>query len=49
LLGKSLLKHFFEGKIEGRIEVTGRRGRRLRSYSMTLKDRIVEISRGRNR
>jgi hypothetical protein len=32
-----LLKHVIEGKIEGRIEVTGRRGRRLGSYCMTLK------------
>jgi hypothetical protein len=28
LCGKSLLKHVIEGKIEGRIEVVGRRGRR---------------------
>jgi hypothetical protein len=32
-----LLKHVIEGKIEGRTEVTGRRGRRLSSYCMTLK------------
>jgi hypothetical protein len=28
LRGYCLLKHIIEGKIEGRIEVTGRRGRR---------------------
>jgi hypothetical protein len=32
-----LLKHVIEGKIEGRIEVTGRRGSSLSSYCMTLK------------
>jgi len=32
-----LLKHVTEGKIEGRIEVTGRRGRRLSIYYVTLK------------
>jgi hypothetical protein len=31
-----LLKHVIEGKIEGRIEGTGRRGRRLGSYCMAL-------------
>jgi hypothetical protein len=35
LLGNSLLKHVFEGSIGGRIEVAGRRERRLRSYCMT--------------
>jgi hypothetical protein len=34
-----LLKHVIEGKIEGRIEGTGRRGRRLCSYWMTLMKR----------
>jgi len=38
LLQITLLKHAFEGKIE-RIEVAGRRGRRLRSYCMTLTKR----------
>jgi len=33
----SLLKLVIEGKIEGRIEVTRRRGKRLSSYCMTLK------------
>jgi hypothetical protein len=28
LRGNCLIKHFIEGKIEGRIKVTGRRGRR---------------------
>ena len=32
-----ILKHVTEGKIEGMIEVTGRLGRRLSSYCMTLK------------
>jgi len=31
-----LLKHIIGGKIEGRVEVTERRGRRLSSYLMTL-------------
>jgi hypothetical protein len=31
-----LLKHVFEGKIEGSIEVTGGRGRRRKQYWMTL-------------
>jgi hypothetical protein len=39
LLKNSLLKHAFEGKIERRMEVAGRRGRRLRSYCMTLTKR----------
>jgi hypothetical protein len=34
-----LLKHFIEGKIEGRIEVTRRPGRRLSSYWVALKKR----------
>jgi hypothetical protein len=33
-----LLKHVFEGKIEGRIEVTGRRGRRLKQLLNDLKE-----------
>jgi hypothetical protein len=32
----SLLRNVIEGKIEGGIEVTGRRERRLSSYCMTL-------------
>jgi hypothetical protein len=33
-----LLKHVIEGKLEGRIEVTGRRGRRTQScYVMSFK------------
>jgi hypothetical protein len=39
LLGNSLLKHFSEGNIAGRIEVAGKRGRRLSSYCMTLTKR----------
>ena len=32
-----LLQRFIDGKIKGRIEVTGRRGRRRRNYWMTLR------------
>ena len=39
LLGNSLLKHVFEGNRVGKIEVAGRRGRRLRSYFVTLTKR----------
>jgi hypothetical protein len=35
-----LLKHVIEGKLEVRIEMTGRRGRRLSSYWMTLRKRV---------
>ena len=34
-----LLKHVTEGKLEGKLVVTGRRGRGLSSYWMTLKKR----------
>jgi hypothetical protein len=34
-----LLKHVIERKIEGRIEVTGRRGRDVSNYWMTLRKR----------
>jgi len=34
-----LLKHVIEGKIEGRIEVTGRRGRRLEQLLDYLEER----------
>jgi hypothetical protein len=34
LRSNNLLKHVIEGKIEGRIEMTGRRG----SYWMTLRE-----------
>jgi len=37
-----LLKHVTVGKIEGRIYVTGRRGRRLSSYWMPLRKRKEE-------
>ena len=33
-----LLKHFIEGKIEGRLEVTGRRGIRLKQLLVDVKD-----------
>jgi hypothetical protein len=38
ILGRNcLLKHVIEGKIEGRIGVTGKRGRRISSYGMSLR------------
>jgi hypothetical protein len=37
LSGNCLLKHVIEGKIEGRIEVKGRRERRCKQYWMMLK------------
>jgi len=48
VLGKNcLLKHVIKGKIEGRIEATERRGKKVSSYWMTLKKyRILEIERG---
>ena len=36
---KCLLKHFIEEKIEGRIEVTGRRGRRRKQLPDDLKEK----------
>ena len=33
-----LIKHVIEGKIEGRIEVTGRRGRRCKQLLVDLKE-----------
>jgi hypothetical protein len=35
----SLLKHVFEGEIQGRIEVTGRQGRRCRQLLDDLKEK----------
>jgi len=40
-----LLKHVIEGKIEGRIEVTGKRVRRCKHLLHNIK-RILEIERG---
>jgi len=37
LRGNCLLKHVIEGKVEGRIEVTGRRGRRRKKLLDELK------------
>ena len=34
-----LLKHFIDGKIQGRIEVTGKRGRRSRHLLDDLKEK----------
>jgi len=42
-----LLKHVIDGKIEGRIEVTGRRGRRREQLLDDVKEkRVLEIERG---
>jgi hypothetical protein len=38
---RGLLNHINEGKIEGRIEVTGRRGRRRRQLLDEIKERQV--------
>ena len=38
LRGDCLLNHVIEGKIEGRIEMTGRRGRRRRQLPDDLKE-----------
>jgi len=40
VLGRNcLLKYVIEGKFEGRIEVTGKRGRRISSYGKSLRKR----------
>jgi hypothetical protein len=39
LLWNCLLKHVIEGKIEGRLEVTGRRGRKRKQLLYDLKKR----------
>jgi hypothetical protein len=45
-----LLKHVIEGQIEGKIEVTGRRGGRRNNLWMTLrKRRLLEIKKGGTR
>ena len=36
-----LLKHVTEGKVDGRIEVTGRRGRRRKQLQDDFKDRTI--------
>jgi hypothetical protein len=43
---KCLLKHITEGKIEGRIEVTGRRGRRRKQLLDYLKEKVKETESG---
>jgi hypothetical protein len=44
------LKQVIEGKVEGRMEVTGRRGRRCKQLLDDLNEkRIVEIDRGNSR
>jgi hypothetical protein len=40
LRGNCLLKHVIEGKLEGRIEVTERRGRRRKQLLDDLKEKI---------
>jgi hypothetical protein len=45
-----LLKHMIEGKLQGRIEMTERRGRRCKQLLNDLKEKkILEIERGRTR
>jgi hypothetical protein len=45
-----LLKHAIEGTLEGRIEMTGRRGRRRKQLLDDLREKkIMEIERGRTR
>ena len=45
-----LLKHVFEGNIEGRKEIAGKKGEEVISYWMTLrKDRKLYIERGSTR
>jgi hypothetical protein len=39
LRGNCLLKHVIEGKLEGRIEMTGRRGRRRKQLLDDLKEK----------
>ena len=48
LVRNCLLKHFSVGKIEARVEVTGRRGRRRWQF-LEGKDRMLEIERGSTR
>jgi hypothetical protein len=50
LCRKCLLKHVIEGKIEGRIDVTGRRerGRKHLLDALIKKERILEIERARS-
>jgi hypothetical protein len=49
-LGRNcLLKYVIVGKIEGRIEVTGRRGRRRWQLVDERKDRVLEIEKGSTR
>jgi hypothetical protein len=45
-----LLKHVIDGKIEGKLEVKGRRGGRRNKLWMTLrKGRLLEIQKGSTR
>ena len=48
---KCLLKHFIEGKLKGRIDVTGRQGRRIKQLLNEFKKTkgVLEIERGNNR
>jgi hypothetical protein len=50
LRSNCLLKHVIEGKLEGRIEMTGRRGTRRKQLLDDLKEKgILEIERGSSR
>ena len=46
-----LLKNIIEGKYRGKMEVTGREGKRLKQLldKLKVKERILEIERGSNR
>jgi hypothetical protein len=46
-ISNRFLKHFIGGKIEGRIEVTGRRGRRYRELLDYFKEREDTVNRRR--
>jgi hypothetical protein len=43
LRGNCLLKHFVEGKIWGRIEMTGREEEDVGSYWMTLRKQVLTV------
>jgi hypothetical protein len=45
LCGNCLLKHIIEGNVEGRIQVTGRQGRKLKQLLDDLKE-ITHFGKG---
>jgi hypothetical protein len=50
LRSNCLPKYVIEGKIEGKIEVTGRRGRRCKKLLYDFKEKLIlEIARGSTR